>query len=199
MFALLFLKGFISAQDNKASLALAAAIYEEEVTGNLDKAGELFLNILKKYPTDRPVAAKTLYHLGLVSEKMGEQKASEYFKRLITSYPDQTDLVALAKTKLAELGDSGVTNNTRGLITRRVLTDASGLRGILTPDGKYIRHLDWETGDIIQVDVNGGQTSRITNKGLRTERLYYVEGYAFSHDGKQIAFDSILLTVNLNC
>ncbi len=74
------------------------------MTGNLDKAGELFLNILKKYPTDRPVAAKTLYHLDS-QRKMGEQKASEYFKRLITSYPDQTDLVALAKTKLAELGD----------------------------------------------------------------------------------------------
>lgn len=187
--AFLSLTGILSAQDNKASAALAAAIYEEEVTGNLDKAADLYLNILKKYPNDRPVAAKTLYHLGLVSEKSGKQKASEYFARLITSYPDQTDMVALAKTKLSELGDSGVTNITRGLVTRRVLPDASGVSGILTADGKYIKRLDWETGDVILVDVEGGQTSRITNKGLRTQRLYYVEGYAFSRDGKQIAFD----------
>jgi Tol biopolymer transport system component len=184
-----FLTGSLSAQDKNASSLLTTAIYEEEVTGNLDKAVELFLDIIKKYPDDRPVAAKALYHLGLVNEKMGKQKASEYFTRLVNSYPDQTELVALAKTKLAELGDPGVTKSTRGLVTRRVLTDASGVRGILTADGKFIRSLDWETGDIIQVAIEGGQTSRITNKGLRTERLYYVEGYVFSRDGKQIAFD----------
>ena len=187
--AFVLLTGLLSAQENKASVSLTTAIYEEEVTGNLNKAVELYLDILKKYPNDRPVAAKSLYHLGLVNEKMGKQKASEYFTRLVNSYPDQTEMVALAKTKLAELGDPGVTKSIRGLVTRRVLTDASGVRGILTADGKFIRSLDWETGDVIQVDVEGGQTSRITNKGLRTERLYYVEGYAFSHDGKQIAFD----------
>jgi Tol biopolymer transport system component len=186
--AFVFLAGSLSAQDNKASIALTAAIYEEEVTGNLDKAVELYLDILKKYPNDRPVAAKTLYHLGLVNEKMGRQKASEYFTRLVNTYPDQADMVALAKTKLAELGGAGVAK-TGGLITRRILSDASGVNGKLTADGKYISSLDWETGDVIQVDVEGGQTSRITNKGLRTERLYYVEGYAFSRDGKQIAFD----------
>jgi len=188
--AFVLLTGFLSAQDNKASVLLAAAIYEEEVTGNLNKAVELYLDILKKYPDDRPVAAKTLYHLGLVNEKMGKQKASEYFTRLVNTYPDQTEMVALAKAKLATIGGSGRTSGTGGLIARRILTDASGVKGALTADGKYIRHLDWETGDIIQFDVAGGKTSRITNKGLRTERLYYVEGYVFSRDGKQIAYDS---------
>ncbi len=184
------LTGSISAQDKKASASLTSAIYEEEVTGNLDKAVELYLDILKKYPDDRPVAAKTLYHLGLVNEKMGKQKASEYFTRLVNTYPDQTEMVALAKAKLAEFGGPRVPNNIPEPVSRRVLTDASGVRGILTTDGKFIRCLDWETGDVIQVDVEGGQTSRITNKGLRTERLYYVEGYTFSRDGKQIAFDT---------
>ncbi len=81
--AFVFLTGFLSAQDKKASASLTTAIYEEEVTGNLDKAIELYLDILKKYPDDRPVAAKTLYHLGLVNEKMGKQKANEYFTRLV--------------------------------------------------------------------------------------------------------------------
>jgi hypothetical protein len=77
--AFLMLTVSIPAQDKKASASLTAAIYEEEVTGNLKKAVELYLDILKKYPDDRPVAAKTLYHLGLVNEKMGKQKAGEYF------------------------------------------------------------------------------------------------------------------------
>jgi Tol biopolymer transport system component len=196
--ALLLLTGSLSAQDNKASVALTAAIYEEEVTGNLDKAVERYLDILKKYPDDRPVAAKTLYHLGLVNEKMGRQKASEYFTRLVNSYPDQTDMVALAKVRLKTLASPGGMRETAGKgsigdvgepVMRRILADASEVNGILTSDGKYIRRLDWNTGDVIQFDVAGGQTSRITNKGLRTERLYYVEGYVFSRDGEQIAFD----------
>jgi Tol biopolymer transport system component len=187
--ALVLLTGFLSAQDNKASVSLAAAIYEEEVSGNLDKAVELYLNILKKYPEDRPVAAKTLYHLGLVNEKMGKQKASEYFTRLVSNYPDQTEMLALAKAKLATIGGSGRTSGTGGLIARRILTDVSGVNGVLTPDGKYISHLDWSTGDVVQFDVASKQTSRIKNKGPWGERENFVEGYVFSRDGKQIAYD----------
>jgi len=187
--AFVLLTASVSAQDNKASSSLTAAIYEEEVTGNLDKAVELYLNILKVYPDDRPVAAKTLYHLGLVNGKMGKQKASEYFTRLVNTYPDQTEMVALAKTKLAALGSSGGIGGTGGLVTRRILTDASGVDGKLTADGRYIRYLDRSTGDVVQFEVASGQTSRIKNKGLLDDRLYYVEGYVFSHDGKQIAYD----------
>jgi tetratricopeptide (TPR) repeat protein len=83
--AFVLLTDSVCAQDKKASASLTAAIYEEEITGNLDKAVELYLDILKKYPDDRPVAAKTLYHLGLVNEKMGKQKANEYFTRLVNT------------------------------------------------------------------------------------------------------------------
>lgn len=98
--ALILLAGSLSAQDNKALVSLTAAIYEEEVSGKLDKAVKLYLNILKKYPNDRKVCAKTLYRLGLVNEKMGKQKADEYFTRLVNTYPDQIEMVALAKAKL---------------------------------------------------------------------------------------------------
>jgi len=50
--ALVLLTSSLSAQNNKAAVSLTAAIYEEEVSGNLDKAVELYLNILKKYPND---------------------------------------------------------------------------------------------------------------------------------------------------
>lgn len=82
---------------------LSTAIYEEEVAGNLDKAVGIYLDLLKKYPDDRPVAAKALYHLGLVSEKMGVQKAAEYFNRLINNYPDQVEVVNLARARLVRL------------------------------------------------------------------------------------------------
>ena len=188
--AFVFLTGSLSAQDNKASSLLTTAIYEEEVTGNLDKAVNLYLDILKKYPDDRPVAAKTLYHLGLVNEKMGKQKASEYFTQLVKTYPDQTELVALAKTKLAILGRSGSTGGTMGLVTRRILSDATGVEGFLTENGKYIRYMDQSTGDVVQFDITSGEKSRIKYKGSLGKNEHSYESHLFSRDGKQIAYNS---------
>src|SRR4030042_968472 len=142
---------------------------------------------MKKYPDDRPVAAKTLYHLGLVNEKMGKQKASEYFTRLVNTYPDQTEMVALAKERLAAVGSPV---STGGLVTRRVLTDASGIGGALSADGKYIRSIERETGDMVQFEVASGQRTRITNRGAWSETDKSYEYQAFSRDGKQIAYNS---------
>ena len=186
--AFVLLTGFLSAQEKKASVSLAAAIYEEEVSGNLDKAVELYLNILKKYPDDRQVAAKTLYHLGLVNEKMGKQKANEYFTRLVNTYPDQTELVALAKARLAATGASVNTDGSGGLVTRRILTDASNIDGELTRDGKCFLNIDRSTGDILLYDIDSKKTNRIINKGPAHEEGDVFELPVCSRDGKQIAY-----------
>ena len=72
-----------------------------------------------------------------------------------------------------------------GLVARRVLTDASGVDGVLTPDGKYISSMDKTTGDVVQFEVASGQRTRITNRGPWTS----YENQAFSRDGKQIAYN----------
>ncbi len=188
-FLLLLLSGSVLAQNNKASLQLTAAIYEEEVTGNLDKAVELYLNILKKYPDDRPIAAKTLYHLGLVNEKMGKQKANEYFTRLVNTYPDQTEVVTLAKAKLKALGGSA---SSRGLVTRRILTDASDVGNILSSDGKFIRGIDWETSGVNEFNIAVGENKQIANISRPFKKIQYSQyrQQVLSPDGKQIAYDS---------
>lgn len=103
----------LSGQIKTASALLSEAIYEEEVSGNLEKASELYLDILKKYPNDRPIAAKTLYHLGLVNEKLGKQQADEYYLRLINSYPDQKVEVALARARLKKPDEKNVFRDSR--------------------------------------------------------------------------------------
>jgi tetratricopeptide (TPR) repeat protein len=160
--AFVFLTGSLSAQDKNASSLLTTAIYEEEVTGNLDKAIDLYLGILKKYPDDRPVAAKTLYHLGLVNEKMGKQKASEYFTRLVNTYPDQADMVALAKAKLATLAGATGSPGSSTLAVRRVWSGAD-VTGKVTPDGRFVSCTDWGTGDIAFHDLITGQTRPLTD------------------------------------
>jgi len=187
---LVFLAGNLAAQGNKASVQLAAAIYEEEVTGNLDKAVELYLDILKKYPNDRPVAAKALYHLGLVNEKMGMKKATEYFTRLVNTYPDQTEMVVLAKAKLALLGSPGSATMT----ARRFENPPADVPVLaaISPSGRYLTYWGWETGDLIQRDLRTGEKRPLTSEGTEGDEKAPVSQSAgisaWSDDGKQIAY-----------
>lgn len=190
MIVLVFLTCSVFAQENKASVALTAAIYEEEVRGNLDKAAELCLDILKDYPDDRPVAAKALYHLGFINEKMGRQKATEYYTRLVNSYPDQIEMAALAKGKLAALSSP----IPRTLTARRLENspDDISMYGAVSPNGRYLSYMDWRTGDLALRDLKIGQLRPLTNEGTEGKDNTAVSQSAgpsvWSADSKQVAY-----------
>jgi len=181
----------VYAQENWASLALTAAIYEEEVTGNLDKAVELFLNILSKYPDDRPVAAKTLYHLGLVNEKMGKHKAAEYFTRLVNTYPDQKEMVALAKERLnslLSLMDIPHKPTFRKINIPTQLTPSVKL----SPDGKMLAFVIEKKLWILPLSGNLGHEFPGTPSQVNTEGIMVEwSGLSWSGDGKLIAFNDL--------
>jgi len=186
---LVLMTGSLFAQNNKASVSLTAAIYEEEVSGNLDKAVNLYLDILKKYPDDRQVAAKTLYRLGLINEKMGKQKADEYFKRLVNTYPDQTEVVVLAKARLAVLGVSTGYRQAESVLSERQIWivpvgySFSGSCQGYSPDGRYITYSNNENEDMWQHDLTTGEDRKL----IDASDSYF--GYsAISPDSKQIAY-----------
>ena len=176
----------ISQQRNKAENLYQEALMQMEGRGNYNKALEIFGQIIKDFPGNRQTCARSQFQIGVCNEKLGNAEARKAYERVVRDYADQAEVVAQARVRLAALGGSV---SAGGLVTRRILADASGVGGVLSADGKYIRRLEQRTGDVVQFDVESGQTSRISNKGPRSERLYYVEGYAFSRDGKQIAFD----------
>jgi Tol biopolymer transport system component len=175
------------AKDNKAEVALQAAIKTETVDGNLKAAIEQYKKIAAQPGASRAVVATALLRMGQCYEKLGDAEARKAYERLVRDFADQAEIVAQARMRLAALGGPG---GAGGLVTRRVLTDASGVRGVLTADGKYISHIDGDTGDMIQFEVASGQTSRITNKGGTAAKETPYEYQAFSRDGKQIAYDS---------
>jgi Tol biopolymer transport system component len=109
----------------------------------------------------------------------------------VRDFADQAEIVAQARVRLAALGGPGAGG---GLVARRVLTDASGVGEVLTADGKYIRGIDWETGDVVQFEVGSGQRSRIKNKGPWSETEKSGENQAFISDGKQIAYVTEVLS-----
>ena len=189
MIALLFLTCSVSAQENKASVALTTAIYEEEVRGNLDKAVELCLDILKKYPDDRPVAAKTLYHLGLINEKMGKQKATEYFTRLVNTYPDQIEIVALAKERLNQLLAS--VDVPRKPSFRKIQIPSSiSWNAATSPDGQELLLVYDEKLWIMPLSGNLGSDIAGKPVQLSTNSVKVIwAGLSWSSDGKTIAFN----------
>jgi len=190
MIALVFLSCSLAAQENKASAALTAAIYEEEVTGNLDKAGTLFLDILENYPEDRPVAARALYHLGLIQEKMGKRKAAEYFTQLVNTYPDQIEMVELAKGKLALLSGP----KPRSLTARRLENPPADISvyGAVSPNGRYLSYWDWHTDGLALRDLQTGEDRPLTKKENQEnddKTAYQAAGESvWSADSKEITY-----------
>jgi Tol biopolymer transport system component len=176
----------------EAERLLQKAIQKETVDGDLNAAIELYKKIVALPGGNRAVAAKALLQLGQCHEKMGGAEAQEArtaYQRVVRDYADQAEIVAQARVRLAALGGPGAAG---GLVTRRVLADASGVDGVLTADGRHIRDIDWKTGDVVQFEVASGQRSRITNRGPWSETDKESRDYSqvFSRDGKQIAYNS---------
>jgi len=178
------------AKDNKAEVALQAAIKTETVDGNLKGAIEQYQKIAAQPGAGRATVATALLRMGQCYEKLGDAQAKEAraaYERVVREFGDQAGIVAQARTRLAALAGAG---GAGGLVMRRILADASGIHGVLTADGKYIRDIDWyKTGDGLQFDLAGGQTSRIPNKGgpEAIEGPYDYE--AFSRDCTRVAYD----------
>jgi len=190
LLAVFLLTLLVAGQKNdQAELALKAAIKTETVDGNLKAAIEQYKKIAALPGAGRATVATALLRMGQCHEKLGNAEARAAYERLVRDYADQAEIVAQARVRLAALGGPGAGG---GLVTRRVLTDASGVGGILTADGKYIRGIHWDTGDVIQFEVASGQRTRITNKGPWSEMEQSIEGepLVFSRDGKQIAYSS---------
>jgi Tol biopolymer transport system component len=174
-------------QDARAEKELAAAVHREQVLGDVTGAIEQYEKLAQS--ANRAVAAQALVRLGHCYEKLGEaqvKRARVAYARVVREYGDQPEIVAQARERLAALGGDG---GGGGPVTRRVLADAADIDGVLTADGKYIRRLEWAGGDVSQFELASGQASRMTNKGPRVERVYFVEGWVFSRDGKRVAFD----------
>ena len=93
--------GFAVAAVTHPEAQLEAAIHREVVEGNLSGAVDAYRSLASRPGTPRPVAARAYLQIGLCQEKAGQRKeAYDTYRRLVTDYGDQTEMVALAKTKL---------------------------------------------------------------------------------------------------
>ncbi len=92
----------LSAQETKAVDLMSKALYEENINADFNKASLIYQQVVKDFSQDKKTCAQATYRLGLCSEKLGQAKAQEYFISVVENFPDEQNLVLLAKAKLTK-------------------------------------------------------------------------------------------------
>ena len=92
-------------QAKSPSLLLQEGLYAEQTEGDLDKAIEIYGQVLEQASESQRLAAKATYQLGMCHLKKGdEQQAVEYFQQVVSNYATQKILVAKAQKQLEKMG-----------------------------------------------------------------------------------------------
>ena len=166
-------------------------LYEEEVGGNLQKAIEIYQDILKQFPDNRGIAAMAQLHIGLCYDKLGTSEAEKAFQKVLDNYPDQSEAVGEAKRKLALLLKSRALIKT-GDAEFRLRQVWAGpevdISGAVSPDGRYLSFVDWKTGDVEIREISTGTNRRLTNKGSWAESPEFALDLKWAPDSRRIVY-----------
>jgi Tol biopolymer transport system component len=73
-----------------------------------------------------------------------------------------------------------------GMVARRLLE--RGVYGTVSPDGRFMTDVDWDTGDLAVLELPSMKLRRLTNKGTWVQSKEYADLSAVSPDGRQIAY-----------
>ena len=187
--ALLLAANVATEQQRPQDVELQAAIRTETVDGDLDKAAALFSAIAEKYKADRPTAATALLHLAGVYQKRGDTQARSVYQRILKDFGDQKAAVEVARAALGSVPD----RSTGGMTYKRVWTESSmpaaaDVNGTISPDGRHLSYLDWQSGDLMLRDLVAGTDRRLTGTGKWPQSNEYAEESAISRDGGKIAY-----------
>jgi Tol biopolymer transport system component len=159
------------------------AVHLQDVKGDLEAAIPLFEKVVSE-SKDPSLAAKAQLRIGMCYEKLGLRKAQAAYQRVIDSYPQQHQEVALARERIAALAGPSPTTITLRQVWAGPDADTSGRP---SPDGKYLSYIDWGTGDLAVLDLATGEKRRLT-----TQTFFKADSYAYSPvwspDGKDLAY-----------
>ena len=86
------------------SLLLQEGLYAEETEGDLDKAIQIYEQVVEEASGIQRLSAKATYQLGMCYLKKGDKtKAAEYFQQIASNYPTQNVLVKKANEQLKKI------------------------------------------------------------------------------------------------
>jgi Tol biopolymer transport system component len=187
LMAVLVLAAAPMQKQDRAEVALRAAMDKETVDGDLKAAIEMYKRIVANPAGNRAVAAKALLHIGQCNEKLGNAEARKSYEQLVREYTDQTDVVSEARARLAALGQNQKGTTGSDISVRRLLSgSAVDASGEPSPDGRYLSMSDASVYPAIW-DIETGQKRRFTRKDNWSTQMEILNS-RWSPDGKNIAF-----------
>jgi len=160
----------------------------EEVKGEMEKAIEVYKNIISAYAPDKQLVAKSLLHLGKCYEKLGKSEAQKAYERVVREFADQAEVVAEARARLTVLAREPAGDHVKSFTARQIWAGPGVDFGRPSPDGRYLSFVDWETGDLALRDIATGENRHVTKKGAWFQSEAFAESFVFSPDGNQIAY-----------
>jgi Tol biopolymer transport system component len=183
--ALLLAASGLAQQRRQPDIDLQAAIRKETIEGDLNGAIKQYAAIVAKYTSDRAVVAMALVHMADAYRKMGDAESKKIYEQVVKDYADQKPAVALARAGLG-----GSVNPRR--LTNSVVWNGqkAAAEGTISPDGRYLSFVDWDTGDLAIHEFATGEDRYVTHTGNPKIGHWkvYADGSAISHDSKQVAF-----------
>jgi len=182
--------GYLASQakDNKAEVALQAAIKTETVDGDLKGAIEQYKKIAAQPGAGRATVATALLRMGQCYEKVGNAEARTAYERLVREFADQAEIVAQARVRLAALAGAAGASGSSTLAVRRVWAGAD-VTGKVSPDGRFLSFTDWGSGGNVAIrDLATGESRRLTNTGSLTGSGGFAEPSVPSPDSKSVAY-----------
>lgn len=176
----------VGAQERPSSQQFQEAISLMESRGDYPAAIRLFESIAGG--SDRRLAARALFYIGLCYEKLRREDAEKAYQRLVRDFADQGELVTQARARLAALARSASSFDST-LVARRIWA-GSGVDAwsALSPDGQRLTFPDWETGDLALLDLGSGQKRAVTKNVSWFTSEGFAEHSVHSPDGRQVAY-----------
>jgi tetratricopeptide (TPR) repeat protein len=179
-------------QQETAKELFERALYLEETKGDLEKAIDVYMQVVNEFPEERIVNAKALLHIGICYEKMGKKEAQKAYQKVIDNYPEQTDAVKIAKERIAALSKA-LEKVPRKPSFRKIRIPANPGNGVLSPDGKKLAFSS--EGCLWVVPIPGKVDPDIAGAPIKlTEQIGANNTgniLSWSADGKWIAFNAL--------
>jgi Tol biopolymer transport system component len=177
--------------NESADQQLKAAMHRELVGGDLRAAIKEYEGIVSRYRDNRPVAARALLQIAQCHDKLGQTDARKVYEQIVRDYADQTEPVALARTRLTAMNAATAETTPKGAGVSRPLPDAVGNLQSISPDGTKAAGVDYSKGmNLVVYDLRTHDQKLLTDFDWTTTIV--VDAWsAWSPDGRQIAYTQI--------
>ena len=172
------------AQSRSANDLFQEAWRFQEAKGDLAKAIDLYKTLVDRYP-NAAVAPKALIELAGCYEKLGRPEAADVYQQIVSRYSSSGAPAASARARLAAMDQkSGPV-----VTARRVWDGSSGAYGGVSPDGRFITTVNWDTGALAVHELSSGKDRDLTaGNPLFESWKDFAEDSRPSPDGRSIAY-----------